>query len=329
MTSLSSSRFMPPSFAIAALLFAAFLGVGASSAAAQTETSASSPATSSLQQRIHDQLAALQQPSGSDRDIASQWARLGAEYLEAADFTNSENAYSHAIQLLRKNPADASLYAEALDQLGALYRIYDRLPEALNCRRTALALRQQLGDPLPIARSQGHLAELDLLARRYKEAFAGSDAAYQTMTRLGDKDKAELLSTLIVRTYAQCGLHRRSACLADAKEALALSRSAFASESQPVAAALVALGSAQLKNGSAAEAESSTEQALEIFKTQLAPSDPRMIFAMQQDRDCLRALHRDEEAHDIGTQLTTMSRQAGRPCPTCTVSVYGLRAPTQ
>jgi tetratricopeptide (TPR) repeat protein len=315
---------MPPSFAIAALLFAAFLGVTASYAVAQPQT----PANSALQQRIHDQLAALQQPSGSDRDTASQWALLGAEYLEAADFPNSENAYSRAIQLLRKNPADASLYAEALDQLGALYRIYDRLPESLNCRRNALTLRQQLGEPLAIARSQSHLAELDLMARKYKEAFTGADMAFQTMTRMADKDKGEVLSTLIVRAYAQCGLRHRSACLADAKDALALSRSNFGSESQPVGAALVALGSAQLKNGSAVEAEASTEQALDIFKSQLVPSDPRMIFAMQQDRDCLRALHRDEEAHDIATQLSAMSRQAGHPCPTCTVSVFGLRSPT-
>jgi tetratricopeptide (TPR) repeat protein len=319
---------MPPSFAIAALLFAAFLGVKAPYAAAQPQTSANSSDNTPLQQRIHEQLAVLQQLNGSNRDVASQWALVGAEYLEAADFPNSENAYSRAIQLLRKNPADASLYAEALDQLGTLYRIYDRLPEALNCRRNALAVRQGLGDPLPIARSQSHLAELDLMARKYKEAFTGADAAYRTMTRLADKEKAEILSTLIVRAYAQCGLRHRSACLADAKEALALSRSAFASQSQPVGAALVALGSAQLKNGSAADAEASTQQALDIFKMQLASSDPRMIFAMQQYRDCLRALHHDEEAHDISTQLSTMSRQAGRPCPTCTVSIYGLRSTT-
>ena len=191
MTSRSSSRFMSSPFAIAALLFAALIGATAS-AAAQPQRSANS----SLQQRMRDQLAALQQPTGSDRDLASQWALLGAEYLEVADFPNSENAYSRAIQLLRKKPADASLYAEALDQLGALYRIYDRLPEALNCRRNALAVRQQLGDPLAIARSQGHLAEVDLLAHKYKEALADSDAAFQTMTRMADKDKAEVLSTL-------------------------------------------------------------------------------------------------------------------------------------
>jgi hypothetical protein len=74
------------------------------------------------------------------------------------------------------------------------------------------------------------------------------------------------------------------------------------------------------------EAEGSARRAWEILNRGLASDDPRVIFAMSQDRDCLLALHRNEEAQKIDAQVSAIHRLPEQPCASCTVSVYGLRA---
>lgn len=283
-----------------------------------------------LQQRIHDQLALLhvrEQAKASAHELGYRWALLGAEYTSAGDFANSESSYNHSLQLLSTDPASTTLYADVLDLLGALYRIYSRVPEALNCRRKALALRQQLGDPLEVARSKSHLAELALMSRKYKDALATADQAYESMTQLQDPQKADLTSTLIIRSYAECALRKCDRGLEDAQQALAISREVFKVDSVPLGAALMAVGSAELKSGATVGAANSMRQALQIFKLKFTAADPRLSYAMQQYRDCLLAQHQKREAREIDDQLSTLNLQSTSSCPSCTVSVFGLLTP--
>lgn len=303
---------------------------------APSELSAQTDAVSPMQQ-IHDQLSLLhirEQAQASAYELGYRWALLGVEYTDASDFANSESAYNRSLQLLKVDDASATtdapttaLYAAVLDQLGTLYRIYGRIPEALNCRRKALALRQQLGDPLEIARSKSHLAELALMSRKYKDALATANQAYESMTQLQDPRKADLPSTLIIRSYAECALHKCDRGLKDAQQALAISRKAFKADSVSVGAALIAVGSAELKSGATVDAANSVHQALQIFKLQFTAADPRLNYAMLLYRDCLLAQHLKREARDIDDQVSASNRQPPPSCPSCTVSVFGLLAP--
>ena len=298
------------------------------SIAAASHCTAQSSQTGDLQRRIHDQLAVLREhPPATNHELGYQWALLGMAYTEADEFANAENAYNRALEALSKDPADESLYAETLDQFGALYRMYERTAEAANLYRRALVLRQKTNDPIEIARSQSRLAEIALASHKYKEALTEANGAYAMMVRLNDPAKVELISTLIERSYAQCGLRRHKECLSDAQEALALSRSSFGGDSQPGGAALVALGAAQLKAGEAEQAEVSTQEGLRILREQLVAGDPRITFVMLQYRDCLQAMHRNDKAQEIATQLSAINRQSARACPGCTVSAWGLRSP--
>jgi tetratricopeptide (TPR) repeat protein len=315
-------------FSLACLLLLA-AAVNRSDAQQQSEQSKPETNRPALQQRIEKRLAALdakENAHASNRDVGYQWSRLGEDYSLAGEFGNAEGAFNHAVESYSMEPADLDLYAGALDELGALYRVYGRLPEALNCRRKALAVREKLGDPLQLALSQSHLAELALISNKYKEAFKGADRAYRQMSGMKNVAKGDLLSALLVRTDAKCRLHRRVECLSDAQQAFELSRSAFAENSMPVGAALMALSSAQLENGAALEAEDSARRAWGILNRELASNDPRVIFAMSQDRDCLLALDRKEEARKIDAEVSAIHREPEQPCASCTVSVYGLRA---
>jgi tetratricopeptide (TPR) repeat protein len=308
------------------LLFATV--VNQSDGQQQSEQSRPESNRPALQQRIEERLAVLdakENAHASNREVGYQWSRLGEDYSLAGEFGNAESAFNHAVESFSKEPGDRDLYAGALDELGALYRIYGRIPEALNCRRKALTLREKLHDPLQLALSQSHLAELALISNKYKEAFTGADRAYRQMSGMENAGKVDLLSALLVRTYAKCRLRRRAECLSDAQQAFALSRSAFAEGSMPVGAALMALSFAQLDNGAALEAESSARRAWGILNRELASDDPRVIFAMSQDRDCLLALDRKEEAQKIDAEVSAIHREPAQPCASCTVSVYGLR----
>ncbi len=296
-----------------------------------SELNAQADASSQLQQ-IHDQLSLLhirEQAQASAYELGDRWAFLGVEFTDAGDFANSESAYNRSLQLLKVG-TDAStmaLYAAVLDQLGTLYRIYGRVPEALNCRRKALALRQQLGDPLEVARSKSHLAELALMSRKYKDALATADQAYESMTQLQDPQKADLTYTLIIRSYAECALHKCDRGLEDAQQALAISREVFKADSVPLGAALIAVGSAELKRGATVDAANSVRQALQIFKLKFTAADPRLNYAMLLYRDCLLAQHLKREAREIDDQASALSRQPPPSCPSCTVSVFGLLTP--
>lgn len=315
-------------FPLACLLLLATTIVNQSDAQQQSEQSKPETSRPTLQRRIEERLTALEAKENahpSNREVGYQWSRLGEDYSLAGEFGDAESAFNHAVESFSKEPENRDLYAGALDELGALYRVYGRIPEAQNCRRKALALRKKLGDPLQLALSQSHLAELDLISKKYKEAFTRADSAYRQMSGMENAGNGDLLSALLVRTYAKCRLRRHAECLSDAQQALALSRSVFAEDSLPVGAALVALSSAQLDNGSTQEAEASARQAWGILNRGLASNDPRVIFAMSKDRDCLLALHRTEEARKIDAQVSAIDRQPAQPCVSCTVSVYGLR----
>jgi tetratricopeptide (TPR) repeat protein len=313
-------------------LFAALVvfGMTADYAAAQSDKSNDTvndkPNQVRHQEQIHDQLVILhanEEAHASDRDLGYRWAVIGQEYALTGDFTNSENAYTRALKLLGNDNPTTSVYADVLDQMGALYRIYGRLPEALNCRRKALALRQQLGDPVEIARSESHLAELDLMAHHYKDAARGADQAYKSMTVQQDPNQADLVSALVVLAYAHCAMHQCAQGLAEAQQALAISHKAFSPESMSVAASLVAVGSAQMKTGAREDASNTTDQAVHILQSQLTANDPRLTHALIQYRDCLLALHQKPEAEEISDQLSA-ARQSPQSCAGCTVSSFGL-----
>lgn len=281
--------------------------------------------------RIRRQLIALnarEAANASNGELGYRWMVLGHEYSTAGEFTNSEDAYNHALELLGKTPDAVSLDAEALDQLGALYRIYGRIPESLNCRQKALALRQTLGDPQLVALSRCHLAELALVRHRYREAFREADEAYGVMETAPGGKTANRITALIVRSYANCGLRHRGECLSDAEQALAISRAAFPQRSPEFVSSLMVLSFAQLHNGEAAEAEDSAREVVGILRSELSADDPRLAFALSQDRDCLVALHRKEEARQVEAQLAAIGSQSATACVQCTVSAFGLNGPS-
>ena len=110
----------------------------------------------------------------------------------------------------------------------------------------------------------------------------------------------------------------------NAKQAVAFANKNFESESLANGFALEALGFAEWKSGASQDAGRTLLQALQILRTRLSATDPRLAGVMSQYRSYLIEAHRPAEAQEIDEQVTRITRQAGVYCQGCTVSVDSL-----
>src|ERR1700733_4803876 len=268
--------------------------------------------------RIGEQqhLAPLQQ--------AVLWVQLALEYHLATEFLKSEDAYLRALHLLKNAPSARAEYAFTLDNLSSLYMIYGRLDDAESVRKQAIKVRQKLGNPAERGESEVHLADIALLRRDYKKAERIALHALQMMESSLSPPRAGTLSAFMTLTYARCSRGRCEEGLMNAKQAVAFANKNFESESLANGFALEALGYAEWKSGASQDGERSMLQALQILRTRLSATDPRLAGAMSQYRSYLIEAHRPAEAQEIDEQVTRITRQAGVYCQGCTVSVDSL-----
>ncbi|HMF52988.1 MAG TPA: hypothetical protein VK593_01465 [Edaphobacter sp.] len=189
-----------------------------------------------------------------DERIGYLWAVLASEYRRAGDFPASEDAYFKALSFFERSPSAARNYATALDNLAMLYLVYGWLDEAEKYNRRSAKIRSGLGYPLDEARSEQHMAEIDLARHKFKAADDEAAQALEAMVRLDDPEKLDMVSALNALTITQCS---RKACvqgMEDAQRSLKLARSFFGEESAAVAHAMMAVGFAEWKLGKLDEA---------------------------------------------------------------------------
>src|SRR5882757_4215604 len=255
------------------------------------------------------------------------WVILAAAYQDAADAGKALEAYERALDLLGKDPAARSNYATTLDNLGSLYLESKRVEEAATVRQKALTIRKGLGDPMGIAISEGHMAEVELSQHRFKDAEKDSLAAYATLSATtGYPDADAEFSALVTLIYAQCMQPKCGEGMRNAEKMLALVEKAYPPESVERAHVSMALGFAQWKTGAAEEAERSMQEGLRIMRAQLREHSPILMAAMFQYRDYLKAMHRGLEVKALDRKLADMKpREPDASCIGCTVSVHALR----
>ena len=257
------------------------------------------------------------------------WATLASSYHDAADGEKALAAYERALQLLRKDSADRANYATVLDNLGALYLEYGRVAESESVRKHALAIRKEIGDPLDVARSEEHMAEIALARHQYKDAEKGSRAAVETLSaaeRNGDTHVGTELSALVTLTYAECMQSKQEDGLLEAEKAMQMVERAYLPGSVEQAHVLMALGFAQWKTGAITGAERSMQDGLRIMREKRGEASRILIGAMFEYRDFLKATARRAEVAMIERQLSGMvPRVTMGACTGCVVSVYALR----
>src|SRR5260370_40180569 len=116
--------------------------------------------------------------------IGGLWAQIASDYQDLSQFAESKAAYNRALALLDSESAAQKAYAVTLSNLRSLYTMTGDFDAAENCNRRSLAVLEKLGDPLMIARAQGHLADVYLAMGRNKDALRYSSLAVPAVATL-------------------------------------------------------------------------------------------------------------------------------------------------
>lgn len=251
------------------------------------------------------------------------WAQIASDYEDLGAFADSETAYNRALGLLEPEGSAQMAYAITLANLGSLYTMTGRYDAAVNCNRHSLSVVERLGDPLMIARAQGHLADVYLAMGRNKDALHYSSLALRGVSELPAATNDDRGSVLISYAYASCLTSHCNDGLEAAQEAMRIVRTAFASDSFPAGQAHVALGYIEGKTGADSAADNDLREGIRVLRMQFPPSHPVMMHALGVYHDFLTSTHRDIEAKRIAEEQKAARDSS---CSQCTVSVHGLRA---
>ncbi len=107
-----------------------------------------------------------------------------------------EKAQTDLEQALQQNPDDTQR-ADVLDALAALYRYLQHYDDAIDAAQEALALREQAGDLLQVAKSLGNLGLLYSATGNQANAIAAHREAHDLAQQLGNR---ELATTALINT---------------------------------------------------------------------------------------------------------------------------------
>jgi len=266
----------------------------------------------------------------TDVQLGRLWAHLGSDYQDEADIQLSEEAYTHALALLRTAPSAQVDYATALDSLGSLYLETDRMKESEDCSRKGLAVREAIGDQLGAAKVRSQLAIVLVNRHNFREAEQQTLAALQVMRDQQYPNASDIAGTLLSLSYARCLQDRCTEGLIDASQAMTIVRTALPSDSLQAGAAWLsgatwlALGFAQWKTGANADAESSMSESVRIFRSQTSLPDGVLRGALVQYSDYLKAMRRKGEAHQLDGEIVRLTNEQARSCKNCTIDVHAL-----
>lgn len=253
----------------------------------------------------------------SDEKVGYLWAVVAMDYRKLGNFAASESAYLKALDLQRDLPKVIRNYATTLDNFGTLYLVYGRLDEAEHYNRMGAKIRERAGLKLELARSEEHLAEIDLAKHRFKQAESEAAAAVDVMRAEKDPEPLDMIAGLNALAFTRCLRGRCAQGLEAAQESVRLARESFGLNSMPVAHAQMALGFAWWKSGRLDEAEPAMRSAIETMQAQSLPAGRPLLLALMEYRNYLRESRRDNDAEAVEKDLTTAKLQLSHECASC------------
>jgi tetratricopeptide (TPR) repeat protein len=262
----------------------------------------------------------------TDTQLGKLWLQLAYDYEDELDVQRAEEAYARSLKLLRTS--SQKYYADALNGLSALYLTSSRLKESESCRRKALAIYEALEDESGVVRVHVGMAIVLLQEQSFKQSEEESSLALESLRRQAEPDKSELVAGLIASSYAKCFQGRCKEGMLEATEAMALARAAFARDSTPVIAALLAVGFEEWKTGAQADGEKAMRDALELLREK--KDMPRrmlldaQLMVLTRYTVYLKTTHQKVMAKQMENEIEWLKREQPPLCRDCTVNVVAL-----
>jgi tetratricopeptide (TPR) repeat protein len=195
----------------------------ASPAPTPNNVDASIPPKAELLRRIDLYETALHRPGINridDASVARVYASLGNCYLDLAMYLKAEDAMRHAIALMRHGPQPA--LADEIAQLAVLHLAMGDFKQAEKEQMEALAIREQIGDPVGLALTWNDLASLYIRQRQFSKAL---DYAQRAMPVLASNPSVQASDRIAIRqtlASALCGMHQCDRAIPQLQQALSL-----------------------------------------------------------------------------------------------------------
>jgi tetratricopeptide (TPR) repeat protein len=296
---------------------------------AAAQTGPESPVTP---ERIRRELQAIESAAvrhATDDELGERWGQLASDYQHEMDLPRAEQAYDQSLRFLRRSVTAQHSYAAVLDALGSLYLLKGQMAESENCRRKALAIFDALGDRRNSLALHGNLAVALLKQDKFKDAENEASKAIDGMIGQPQPYATDLVSALIVRSYARCLQRRCKDGLADARQAFQIAQAFLSPTSLAAASSWSAVGYMEWKSGDVAGCDEKMRRAIEVLSdnNRDVPHpvlvDSR-IGALKEYRQFLNETHRKVEAQQAKAEIARLTSEQTPTCGNCTVNVEGL-----
>ena len=245
------------------------------------------------------------------------------------DIPRAEQAYDQSLKLLRRSVTAQRNYAAALDGLASLYLLKGQMAEAENCRRKALAIFEAVGDPRNSLALHGNLAVILLKEQKFKDAENEASTAIEGMQDHVEPYATDLVSALLVRSYARCLQRRCKDGLSDATRAFQIVQAFLSPNSLAAASSWSALGYMDWKSGNVAGCDEKMRKALQVLSDNNTEVPYPIIVdsrigALTEYQQFLNATHRKPEAQHVGDEIARLTNEQSPVCKNCSVNVEGL-----
>lgn len=264
------------------------------------DANAASAFKQAILQRIARQEAVARQAESAHTNIVALskiYFQLGLLYQDAAQWPRAEATFQHTISLLRNPVGQPGDLATAISQLGSLHVLMGKLRDSEKEAQEALRLRQEVGDPLPIARSQNDLAILYIWKKKYVQA---RDLAQQAEAVFAANSGAKVMDKIIVRSTlseALCNLKQCPSAIPLLKQALEDANATMHPGDFPIGLSNFLLGYAYWKSGNIGAAGEYLERGTTLMNTQLGWGHPAYLKALMCYAQYLRESQQPEAAN--------------------------------
>jgi tetratricopeptide (TPR) repeat protein len=294
---------------------------------ASTQPPQQHSATPSLQiSDLQKQIKAEEAAHTGAQQQATHWIALADAYEEVSDLESAEDAFAHAIRLLRETGA-RDLYTNALDGIATIYFATGRANAAERCLRQAVELEHPVGDSTAEAIIRRDLAVALIAERKYAEAEQQASEAIRLLEAQADPNVGETIVAYLTRSRAICGMRRCEEALKDIARAEALAANKIGANPVDIITIAALRGEAQFRSGAVEQGERTIQQALHLVdsRTEIPASfQIRLrVRLLEEYAQLLGSAHRKQERKKVEEEIArAKAQQPG--CNGCTVSAASI-----
>lgn len=236
-------------------------------------------------------------------ELGKDYEQLGLFYQSAVAWERAEAALKHAVSLLGPPSASSEDLAGALSYLGNLHIMMGKLRESEKEELEALKLRQDLGDPLPVARSWYDLAVLNLKKQKFEKTIDFGQRAEAEFVKNRKADPLDRISVRLALAQAFCSLKECASTIPMLKATLQEATATLPPDELPVGFSNFLLGYAYWKSGEMSLASQYLERGTKLMSIRFGWGYPAYLNALKHYANFLRQNQRTEAANVVERQI--------------------------